>query len=448
MPLFKLNAIAASGLASAYLISIPVWMTWDPGIQIYSTSSGQTSIDVDPADYNVAGQNPSATVRYVNVATGNDSTLDGTSPTVDGGGVGPYKSVLKAIEDAKAVDGVETDFIIYVAAGTYDRTAFWTSAGLMPLDINLSIIATGGPVYLSKQFEAQTWSLLSGSIYQASRSSIAAVWDSLVTDVNGHWSKLALVGTASTDITGPGQYAYDETTIWVWLSDGRAPDSDVRLMLTGSGAYLAENYNGAFYSEGIYYIGGDTAMSVKTNSSVTSKQYFNGGGFAYSTSSNGLTVFGTDGCYSFGVEAFRNHRDGLNYNQSADASKEGHAFEFDVTSAYNGLSGDSNNNSSTMHDGGYVVRAGGNYSNSQGPVIPDVGGSLSWGVGVTCGPSDSPLAGSKYGYQIAGSGGKLQLNYCRSVDNDTDIVVQTSMGAELIVNNWLGVNTPPVVSEN
>ncbi len=418
-------------------ITKPDFFPWDSGVKPVYQADGSWGCDADPASYNTAGLAVTKTIRYVNISTGNDSTQDGTSPTVDGGGVGPYKSIIKAIADAKAVDGVTENFVIYVASGLYKRLEFWPSSTLMPVDINLSIIATGGTAVLSKEFEPQSWSIASGSIYTCTRSSVSVIWDSLNTDENGFWSKMENVGTDISDITAAGQWAVSGSTVWLWLPDDRAPDSDTRLMVAGTGAYSI-NLNGNLYVEGVQFAGGDAAFVMESSSAVSGEQAFNSCIFSYSLSSNGLNVEGSDACRSFSCQVFRNHRDGMNYHQNDDAVKKFNALEVNIASSYNGLSGDSNNNASTGHDGGNVQRIGGDYSHSEGPTCPDVNGCKSWNVGCIVHDSDSPADGTSYGFYAEGSGAILQADYCLVYGHIASVVVDRTSGAQFYADGWLG----------
>lgn len=409
----------------------PLWFTWDSGIKPYYALDNTWKINVDPQTFDVAFNAVNKVTKYVDVALGNDSNSG------DAAGSGnAWKSVNKALSWAKLNQATVPNLVVMIQAGVYNRLEFWVAANATPTAQNISLRAVGGTVYLSKQFEPQTWSVASGSIYQATRGAVGAVWDSLNLDANGYWSKLKLMGTTQASVVAAGQYATNGTTVWVWNFDDRAPDADTRLMVTGQGAYIT-NLAGTLYCDGIAFLGGEAAFDLYINNSVVSKQYFNNCTFAYSTTSNGLNVNGSDGCYTFNSQVFRNHRDGLNYHINADLLKNFKAFEFNVVSKYNGLSGDSNNNASTGHDGGIVQRVGGEYAYSQGPNVPDVNGCLTWNTGIVVHDSLSPETGTRYGMFVQG-GGKLHCDFCKSYNHVGDVVVQASAGSVFTTRGWFG----------
>lgn len=409
----------------------PSWFSWNSGIKPYYALDNTWKINVTPQSFDVAFNAVGKVTKYVDTALGNDSN------TGDAAGSGnAWKSVNKALTWAKLNQGTVPNLVIMIQAGLYDRNSFWVAANATPTAQNISMRAVGGKVYLSKQFEAQSWTLASGLIYQTTRSAVGSVWDSLNLDSNGYWSKLKLMGTTQASVVAAGQWATNGTTVWVWNTDSRAPDANNRLMVTGAGSYIT-NLAGTLYCEGISFFGGDGAMTVKTDNSVTSKQYFNDCEFAYSTTSNGLNVEGTDGCYIFNSRVFRAHRDGLNYHINADLMKNFKAFEFNVVSKYNGMSGDSNNNASTCHDGGIIQRVGGEYAYSEGPNLPDVNGCLTWNTGIIVHDSMSPAGGTRYGMYVQG-GGKLHCDFCKSYNHLGDVVVQASTGSIFTTRGWLG----------
>jgi hypothetical protein len=58
---------------------------------------------------------------YVNTATGNDSTLDGTAPTISGGH-GPFKTIQRAVNETFKYGPSIYTMTINVAAGTYNES--------------------------------------------------------------------------------------------------------------------------------------------------------------------------------------------------------------------------------------------------------------------------------------------------------------------------------------
>lgn len=408
----------------------PIWFTWSSGIKPYYSLAGTWLIDTDPYSFDVAYNAVGKVTKYVQT-DGNDSN------TGDAAGSGTaWKSVNKALTWAKGNQGTVPNLVIMVKAGTYTRLAFWVAAASTPTAQNISMRAYGGKVYLSKEFEAQTWTVASGSIYQATRSSITTVWDSLNTDVNGYWTRLQFMGTTVGSVVAAGQWATDGTTVWVWNSANRSPDSNTRLMLTGAGAYLADLAGSVFF-DGVSFVGGDTAMAVSTSNAVVSKQYFNNCEFSYSVSSNGLGVTGTDGCYTFNCKVFRNNRDGLNYHKNVDNIKNCKIFEYNNVSKYNGMSGDSNNNASTGHDGVIIQRVGGEYAYSEGPNVPDVNGCFTWNTGCVIHDSLSPAAGTRYGLYAQGAA-KLHCDFCKLYGHVGDVIVDSTNGALFTTRGWQG----------
>ena len=135
--------------------------------------------------------------------------------------------------------------------------------------------------------------------------------------------------------------------------------------------------------------------------------------------------FRTEGADSYLVNcvASFNRFDGFNYHTYFIGGGGGqtytpNAFELNCTSNKNGWynageTPDYNDNGSTMHDGGSVLRLNCSASQSQGPNFVDVGNDTS-SYNVNCNASTSLAASNSRNYEVQGVGAKMYLIKCKS----------------------------------
>lgn len=113
-------------------------------------------------------------------------------------------------------------------------------------DRTLTIIGEGAskPI-LTGNLSITNWSLYSDSttVYQylSSDLSVAGVLDYGVLDDKGLPKRLTLVDGPSTVVTTPGSYCVTSSAILVQTSNSRKPDSDLKVVATGSGLNVTGN---------------------------------------------------------------------------------------------------------------------------------------------------------------------------------------------------------------
>jgi len=154
-------------------------------------------------------------------------------------------------------DVVEVRFL----SGEYRRTSAST---VITKSINFVAVERG--VKWTGWNADLTWSLTSGNVYQTTRSNVQLVADgaSGVLDQFGRKAVYKYMGATSGSITGPGQWATDNATTWVWPGDSRVmtgTDTNIRLATLSAGSCL--NIQGGInvYAEGIDFEGGGVASA-------------------------------------------------------------------------------------------------------------------------------------------------------------------------------------------
>ena len=280
-----------------------------------------------------------------------------------------------------------------------------------------------------------TWSLLSGStnVYKTDRSSVQLVADGApgVVDWAGRKAVYKYMGATSGTVTGPGQWATDGTTVWVWPADSRVmtgTDTNIRLSINAGGTCLNIQGGVNVYAEGIDFEGGGSVTGggramVQVSSTAGGNPTFTAYNCSASYSAdNGFGSTGGSWISLVNCVAYGNTDDGFGYHYSATYSAVPTVLEIGCRSFNNGYdfqtttkSVDDNRNGFTIHDGIDVIRVNCLGSGSYGPNFADTGtGSSSWNLNCTSRAARGPTRG--YGFHALDSAA-VNTDSCTSLSN-------------------------------
>lgn len=307
-------------------------------------------------------------------STGNDSTGNGAWAT-------PYRSIWKALQ---ALSGPGQT--IYVETGEYNRMYGWK--GESPAyDVN--VVAWGGAVVSSTEWEngatPASWTNLSGAAWRGTRSSCMRVIDKKYLDAYGVPKKMAQVATQEECIATAGTYWIDSTGVTIHLSDGRAPDAYVCVLMNVANGYTA-NVASRVFCDGITFMGGAyAAFKVSLPSAATTARLaFRGCVFSWagghtSQDADGLGAVGMPMTITQGCVAHSNIADGFSYH-SANGVKSYAMEMFNIGFGNGTPDGVDNDQGSTAHEDVEVVSVGCLYFENYGAGTKDVGSARRWGV--------------------------------------------------------------------
>jgi len=321
-------------------------------------------------------------------------------------------------------DVVEIRFL----SGEYRRTSAST---VVTKSVNLVAVERG--VKWTAWNIDLAWTLLSGNIYQTTRSTVQIVADgaSGVVDQFGRKAVYKYMGATSGTVVGPGQWATDGATVWVWPADNRVmtgTDTNIRLGINAGGTCLNIQGGVNVYAEGIDFEGGGSTTGggramVQVSSTAGGNPTFTAVNCSASYSSdNGFGSTGGSWITLVNCVAQLNTDDGFGYHYSATYSAIPTVLEIGCRSFNNGFdyqttikSVDDNRNGFTIHDGINVVRVNCLASGSYGPNFADTGtGSSSWNVNCTSRAARGPTRG--YGFHALDSA-SVNTDSCTSLQN-------------------------------
>lgn len=243
---------------------------------------------------------------------------------------------------------------------------------------------------------------------------ILGVWDGITPTSDGDYVALTLQANVAGVRANPGSYYSDGAKVYVHTTDERAPDADVHVFRDMLGAYVNRD-NITVYVEGLELQGGTNAALWARNATAAGglKVYAYNCKFKYSWATGGFACEGTDLSISQSCISARNSNDGFNYHVRNGVIPE--AIEIDCIGRYNGSTGDDDNNASSIHDGGDILRIGGDYHHSYGPNIIDIDDGISINLGVLARSGIATTVGERINFNSAGN---MYLWSCESQDVD------------------------------
>ena len=179
-----------------------------------------------------------------------------------------------------------------------------------------------------------------------------------------------------------GSWWYDSGYLYVHSLEGTAPDPEHVIYLSSTNNAVVSG-NVRVYFENASFVGGNSALSVtNTNSSDNTTIVCKNCNFFYSESENNDVVMIKSArlAVMHNCKAVGGMKDGFNYHSNAGVIPN--AIELNCVAYENGNVSDSNDQGSSLHDGGNIIRIGTIAYRNYGQAIADEGANThSWNLG-------------------------------------------------------------------
>lgn len=387
--------------------SLPVGFEWkNIPINIFKNGLGEFSTDFS---LNKFKTDDTGKTYYVDVNNGNASN-DGLSKS----------TALKSIAAARLKEDVST---IIVAGGFYeDQYGFNNTPASRVPSRDITIKGAPGEEVIITTARLLNWSKTSTAtnVYQSSRTQLVNVYDNMNKNEDGTMKKMKLVESIALCDSTPNSYFYDGAVVYIHTFDSRQPTKQsiipfldlVNFVSTGEFKIILQN---------LKFWGGRTgAVNVQCSTGDENPWLIaDNCEFDYSQEGNGgLTSLGYNTLLN-NCKTFWNKRDGFNYHKSG--TKIANGIEINCEGAYNGIGRESQqDNGSTMHDGGKVLRINGKYHHNEGPNVHDINeGMLSLNLGCESFKSLATVNDRNVCYQV--ETGKMWLDSCIGYDSSISI---------------------------
>lgn len=358
--------------------------------KIYTDYKGKIVVDYDVSENAVDGK-----TYYVDPVNGRYDN-DGLTP----------ETPLKSMADAYSRNDIS---VMMLANGLY---AIQHSLRDVIVKKDLSIIGMGDEVYVTSHSASEfTESSSYNNVYQSTRGLITGVVDMSVKDVYGDWMQYTQVSTIDNVTEVAGSYAHIGGVLYVHTVDNRIPDAD--LLLFAGGSNIAMSGGHTLYLENLKVIEGVNPLLVTDNGSGSHpKVYAKNCTFAYSAYQSGdaVSLQGVEIAVFQNCTAKHAKKDGFNYHALNGVVPK--AIEIGCTAYGCGYATDNDDQGSTIHDGGKIIRVNGNYfGNRSGNIADESEGTQSWNIGCVSHESNGGSGGYNTNFFCYG-GVKMWLDSC------------------------------------
>ncbi len=396
------------------------WFTHSVGL---SLRSGYTSFDI----YQFKPTGKQYFVRHTGGSDANDGLTYGTA----------YSSITKALQQ------VDVDEII-LQPGDYNRYKAAIGNHTLTRDIAITVLGNGKARLLGSAPDL-VWTLTGGysATYEAGidiNTLGEAVADESIIDDLGDFLAHKHVNTIAECEATPASWYSDGVKLYVHCFDDRQPDTMIHAWRETSFFFEGGAYS--VWAKNIEFLGIQNVGCRGVIENVPPTFYGLNCKFKYSQSSGpplgGGGGFRSEGAYTFLVncEAARNRYDGFNYHKYTGVTPAINAcqgLELNCIGRHNGTTALGNNNGSTMHDAGSILRIGGEYFENEGPNVVDVHtGTVSYNISPKA--FDSRKAATSRNYEI-GTGTMYLVGAESSGASEFDLISSSGGVAYVYASN-------------
>jgi hypothetical protein len=365
------------------------WHGQDPEANFFLRPDGTIGYSFDTEARKVAAE----VSYYVDTATGNNSN-SGLSWAL------AVKSINTAMASAKA-GGVPAN--IFVKAGTYMNGDWLSNAQIV--DVPCNLIAVDGPVRVLWS-NTTAWTLTSAQTFthQTTQANAAGCIDLLNTDPFGGISRLTLRGSIAEVEANPGSYWVSGTTVYVHTFNSRVPTA-ADCVATRTNIF-AQFQNAQLYVEGFEFLGSHNngCVFVTGTGDVCFVRCRFGVNFGTARPVFRHAKNTPHRCWMVECRAFSGNDDGFNYDPvTPGVDTTGPCMELDCAGWYCGTAS-GNDNISTMHNGGSIIRVNTFAFGSGRRNIHDVqAGTMAWNMGCVAGLAQNQSAAEDSAAFMCGS---------------------------------------------
>jgi hypothetical protein len=399
---------------------------WSPNRAIPSNfevySSGgvfSTSYDSYPQPITSAHH---AAVIYVDPVSGSDTAV--------GSEAAPLQSLRVAVLAARFARRA----VIMAKPGDYTTRTLSFSSDKLNCQIAAIVPWGTGRILSAPRFPGLVWTLNTGSTWEATLTGVTGGFvtarDAANLTAKGYFSRLTSRGSIALVDANPASYFVSGTTIYVRTIDGRQPDADLHVYDTFRGLVSNTTDGALLYMKGVDIEGSVRGLNNNPASPHTqvASAVLVDCSIKYCTS-NGIWAYTYGTTVTVDCEIAENLGDGISYGIISGSGYH-LGIECNTVSQDNGSV--SNDQNSSMHAGGTVVRVNGTYIDQAGQGVADVGSSWSWMMGCT---AESGTVDNVAYF----TGGTMYLDTCTALGGDVDRFADT--GAIVSVSGFTGTGT-------
>ncbi|SDS04177.1 Protein of unknown function [Halopseudomonas litoralis] len=384
--------------------------------------SGRITTDINPQDYKASA----VSSIYIDRATGDDSN-PGTAAL-------PFRTVSAALVAVNA-GGQPCDVTISGGEYTYE------DIGAMPIltqSVNL-VCMDPVPAVLSLSARDLLWSPTSGraGVFEATPAAAAPLWGYDKSNLDPWGEEIPFTPVSSVDLveSTPNSCFVEGGVIYVQTHNSRVPDGSIRVLLDVDGLNAGAT---KYYIENVHILGGKqrslrcTNMTDDTKAdSMTYRCRFS---YSYANACYG-TLRRLGRLYAVQcVASWARAGDGFSYTTSGIRTTD--IVEIDCIGHDNGRFSGRDNNGSSIHHAGRIIRINGDYPNNIKNIADTGDGSQTWMVNSSASDSTDESGSEEYSINFIFSGGEVKAWLDTCVSRGGSVVdFYVGEGAQVFVRN-------------
>lgn len=393
--------------------------------KILTDYKGKVVVDYDVSKNAVTGK-----IYYVDRVNGSDSNDGLTEQT-------PLKTMTAAYNKSDIA-------VMKLTNGVYDMSR--TLRGIT-IKKDLSIIGMGDEVYITSHSDSVFSKTDSyENVYQSNRGLITGVVDMNIKDIYNDWLQYEQVSTIDRVEEVTGSYAHIGGVVYIHTVDNRVPDDN--LLLFAGGSNIAMSGGHTLYLENLKVIEGTNPLLVTDDGGGTHPKVFcKNCTFAYTPYQSGDAV----SLQGVEIAIFQNctvkhaKKDGFNYHALNGVIPK--AIEIRCTAYGCGYSTDNDDQGSTIHDGGKIIRVNGNYfDNRSGNIADESEGTQSWNIGCVSHDSNGGSGGYNTNF-FCYPGVEMWLDNCIGFGSEINCYVSEGGKIYTRFNRFSGAVSYPTQTE-
>lgn len=351
---------------------------------------------------------------------------------------------LTGLNVIKSYQSTAEPLIINVADGFYNKSNGFNDTELV-VDTVIKAIS-GNPIISAEN--SQTWSLSSGqtNTYQSDETNqVYRVFDSIQIDANGDYLEYTKQSSIEDVESNPGSWYWANNILYVHCLNNRTPDTDIHGYLAVKGV---SSTNRNVYLEGITLHGGGNSASTSngpinhvSSGSTIYNLYMKNCTVKYSVNDNKGVFVNKSTAYIQNCLSAKNDSDGFNYHTAPKI------LELKCVGRDNGYAGESNDNGSSIHGGGTIIRINGEYTRNYGPNVVDINeGTQSWNIGCKSYNSLSELSSNNNDFML--QQGMMWLDNCKSYGSDYGMVCDNTSPIGTMYLRQTKESSPRIITGN
>lgn len=339
----------------------------DIPFNLYRDNDNKIYDDLDLTSYDTTSN-----IVYVDYDNGNDTTHENAT----------FKTIKGALTYINARTG--NNFKILCKTYRFCRGEVWNESGdnttfVTNKNIVIAPYDETKRIMIAPEQRGLSWNNEGGGVWSTTRAGVTGMYNLQVTDGFGMHPALTKVDSLEDCQSTVESWYLSGSTLYVHTRGNLQPTFERYMVRLGlhtfdvdlNGNHFLRLRNIDFYPSAHIGFRNSSSSSYESTAIMENVRIYG------TNDNNGFSFVNVKYVYVLNCVTGENLRDGFNYHYDDLPSAQitaSYVYEKNTTSFRNGLNDTNhNNNCSTIHEGGRIIRVNNVYQNSKGPIVADIG---------------------------------------------------------------------------